>query len=195
MTPAPLTRLQTALGPLREEFAGNVRVRLGAWCVVAIVLLYWTLVRADDLDAVRADYAGEIARLERAQTASADEDWPALLEAERSTGAELTTRFWQAETQGVAQARLLTALTELAGEVGLRDARVQPGVTQPVANTPDVWRVQARLVARHTIGAELQLLHALATHEKKLVVDRLDIGQGRPRVTLLVSAYFVGLAP
>lgn len=188
-------RLQSALDPLREEFTNNIRVRLGVWCVLAIVLLYWTLARADDLQAARTEYAGEVARLERAQVASADEDWPDLLAAEQRNGAELTTSFWEAETAGVAQARLLAALTELAGEVELSDPRVQPGVTQPVLNAPDVWRVQARLTARHRIGAELRLLHAFATHEKKLVVDRLDIGQTRARVTVLVSAYFVGLAP
>ena len=195
MTPAAVSRLQSALAPLRTEFASNIRVRFGVWCVLAIVLLYWTLVRADDLEAARAEYAGEVTRLERAQSASAVEDWPVLLEAEKRTGAELTASFWEAETEGVAQASLLTVLTELASEVELRDARVQPGTTQPVANAPDVWRVQARLTARHRIGAELRLLHALATHEKKLVVDRLDIGQTRARVTVLVSAYFVGLTP
>ena len=188
-------RLQAVLAPLREEFSNNVRVRLGVWCVLAVVLLYWMLVRADDLAAARADYAAAIARLERAQDVSADEDWPALLEAERRTGAALAENFWQAEKAGVAQAVLLAALTELAGEVELRDPRVQPGVTQPVANAPDVWRVQARLTARHRIGAELRLIHALATHPKKLVVDRLEIGQNRARVNILVSAYFVGLAP
>ena len=188
-------RLQAALAPLREEFSNNVRVRLGVWCVLAVVLLYWMLVRADDLAAARADYAAAIARLERAQDVSADEEWPALLEAERRTGAALAENFWQAEKAGVAQAVLLAALTELAGEVELRDPRVQPGVTQPVANAPDVWRVQARLTARHRIGAELRLIHALATHPKKLVVDRLEIGQSRARVNILVSAYFVGLAP
>ena len=198
MTPAnsaPASRVQSALGPLREEFTTNIRVRVGVWCVLAMVFVYWILVRSDDLGAARAEYAGEIARLERAQDARADEDWPLLLEVEQRTGAELTANFWQAETEGVAQARLLGALTELAGEIELRDARVQPGVTQPVADAPDVWRVQARLTARHRIGAELRLLHALATHPKKLVVDRLDISQSRSRVNILVSAYFVGLAP
>ena len=188
-------RLQSALAPLREEFSNNVRVRLGVWCVLAVVLLYWVLVRADDLSAAQADYAAEVARLERAQNASADEDWPTLLELERRTGGELSEKFWQAEKAGVAQAVLLAALTELAGEVELRDHRVQPGVTQPVANAPDVWRVQARLTARHRIGAELRLIHALATHPKKLVIDRLEISQTRSRVNILVSAYFVGLAP
>ena len=191
MTP----RLQSALATLRAEFANNIRVRLGVWCVLAIVLVYWTIVRAEDLAAARAEYAGEMGRLERAQSASAEEDWPGLLEAEQRASAEFTENFWEAETEGVARASLLRALNELAAQVDLRDVRVQPGVTQPVANAPDVWRVQARLVARHTIAAELRLLHALATHDKKLVIDRLDLGQTRPRVNILVSAYFVGLAP
>ena len=191
MTP----RVQSALAPMREEFATNIRVRLGVWCVLAMVFLYWILVRSDDLRAARAEYAGEIARVERAQDARAEEDWPLLLEVEQRTGKELTANFWQAETEGVAQARLLASLTELAGEIELRDPRVQPGVTQPVADAADVWRVQARLTARHRMGAELRLLHALATHPKKLVVDRLDISQTQSRVNILVSAYFVGLAP
>ena len=198
MTPANSaseSRVRSALAPLREEFASNIRVRLGVWCVLAMVFLYWILVRSDDLQAARAEYAGEIARLERAQDARAEEDWPLLLEIEQRTGAELTENFWQAETEGVAQARLLASLTELAGEIELRDPRVQPGVTQPVADAADVWRVQARLTARHRMGAELRLLHALATHPKKLVVDRLDISQTQARVNILVSAYFVGLAP
>ena len=183
----------SALAPLREEFTNNVRVRFGAWCVLAIVLLYWILERADDLEAARAEYAGEVARLERAQGTGADANWPEMLAAEQRAGAELTENFWEAEKAGVAQAVLLAALTELAGEVELRDPRVEPGAIQPVAGAPDVWRVQARLTAGHRGGAELRLLHALATHPRKLVVDRLGISQTRSRLTLLVSAYFVGL--
>ncbi len=190
-----MPRVQSALASLGEEFTTNARVRLGVWCVLAIVLLYWILVRSDHLEAARAEYAGEIVRLERAQDAGAYEEWPDLLELERRTATELTTSFWQAETEGVAQARLLSALTELAGEIELRQARITPGVTQTVDNAPGVWRVQARLTARHRNGAELRLIHALATHPKKLVVDLLEISQSRSRVNILVSAYFVGIAP
>ena len=193
MTPA--ARIAGALAPLRREFTANVRLRLGVWAVLALVVFYWILVRADDLEAARADYAGDLARLERAQNAGADADWPVLLEAERSAAEQLTGSLWEAENEGLARAGLLSALNALAGDAGLRDTSVQPGVTQPVAGAPDVWRVQARLSARHLIGAELQLLHTFATHPKKLVVDRLDISQNRSRVTILVSAYFVGLTP
>ena len=190
-----IERLLNVLAPLREEFRANVKVRFGVWGILAVLILYWILVRADDIEAARAEYAGEVARLERARDAGATEDWPALLEAERRAGAELTANFWRAESVSVARARLLTALTELAGETELRDQRVEPGVTVAVDGAPDVWRVQARLTARHRNGGELRLLHALATHPGKLVVDRLELNQSRSRVTILVSAYFVGLAP
>lgn len=195
MTPAVSSRVQGVLAPLRDEFSNNPRVRFGVWCVLAIVLVYWVLVRADDLGAARAEYAREVARLERAQDARKDENWPLLLETEQRAGEDLAADFWQAETEGVAQARMLAALTELAGEIELRNARIQPGAIQPVADVPDVWRVQARLTARYSDGAELRLIHALATHPKKLVVDRLGINQSGSRVNILVSAYFVGLAP
>lgn len=196
MTPAnPAARVAGALAPLKREFTTNTRVRLGAWCILGVIILYWILARSDDLRAVQSEYAGGIARLERARDSSGAEDWPLLLEAERRAAEELGTRFWEAGTEGEARARLFAALNGLADEAELRDARVQPGVTQPIAGAPDVWRVQARFTARHRIGAELRLLHALATHEKKLVVDRLDISQTRSRINILVSAFFVGLAP
>lgn len=188
MTPA--NRLTGLLDTLRAEFTANLRLRLGTWCVLLLVLVYWILVRADDLQAARTDYGAEVDRLERAQNASADEDWPSLLAAEEATARELLANFWQAQTEGEAQARLFAALTELADEVDLRDVRVQAGVTQPVADVTGVWRVQARLTARHRDGAELRLLYGLATHPKKFVADRLDLNQSRRRLTLLVSAYF-----
>ena len=188
-------RIQTVLARLRDEFTANAKVRLGVWCILALVIFYWILVRSDDLQAARAEYAGAFERVERARDASAEQDWPALLAAERDAGADLTANLWEAETEGVAQARLLATLNELAGEIEMSQVRIEPGVTQPVAGAPDVWRVQARLIARYRIGAELRLLHALATHPKTLKADRLDFGQSRARINLLVSAYFVGLEP
>ena len=40
------------------------------------------------------------------------------------------------------------------------------------------------------------MLHALATHPKKMIVDRLDLrrrGQRDSYLTLILSAYFVGV--
>ena len=61
---------------------------------------------------------------------------------------------------------------------------------------PEIWRVQARLDGGYRPELEPQILHALATYPKKLIVDRLDLrrrGRRDSHVALILSAYFVGV--
>ena len=85
------------------------------------------------------------------------------------------------------------ALAGIARSLKLRDVRIQPGLVQPAPDTSGIWRVQAQFSASHDSGAQLQTLYAVATHPKKLVVDRLDMNRGRARLVLILSAYFVGI--
>lgn len=185
-----LTRLfQDFMG----EFSANARLRAGVWAIAAVVLFYLALVQSDRVTVAHDSYAAEAGRLDRADTLLQREDWPQLLEAERETGKALEDAFWQADTQGLAQAQLQAALAGIAGALELRDVRVQPGLMQPVPDVPGIWRVQAQFSAGHDSGAQLQVLHALATYPKKLVIDRLDVLRGRSRIVVILSAYFVGI--
>ena len=189
--------LRRALGPAAAEFAGNARLRWGGWLILATLLVYCILVQSDRLAAARADYAGESERLARAEALLRQRDWPERLAAERASHQRLRATFWQAETEGVAQAKLQAVLTALIEELELRDALLRSGASQPLPDLPDVWRVQTRLDAGYRPGVELRLLHAFATHPKKLVVDRLDLIRRErrhdSRVSLILSAYFVGV--
>ena len=177
----------------RVEFEANARMRLGVWAIVAVVLFYLALVQSDRVADAYDDFTAETSRLARAEGLLQREDWPQLLEAERSANQALEGAFWQADTQGLAQAQLQAALAGIAGRLELRQERIQPGLVQPVPDVPGVWRVQAQFSASHDSGAQLKVLHALATHPKKLVIDRLDMVRGRARLVVLLSAYFVGL--
>ena len=177
----------------RVEFEANARMRLGVWAIVAVVLFYLALVQSDRVADAYDDFTAETSRLARAEGLLQREDWPQLLEAERSANQALEAAFWQADTQGLAQAQLQAALAGIAGRLELRQERIQPGLVQPVPDVPGVWRVQAQFSASHDSGAQLKVLHALATHPKKLVIDRLDMVRGRARLVVLLSAYFVGL--
>ena len=80
--------------------------------------------------------------------------------------------------------------------IELHNPRIRSGVSQPVPDLPGIWRVQSRLDAAYRPGVELQALHAMATHPKKLVVDRLDLRRRKgqdSRLALILSAYFVGV--
>ena len=116
-----------------------------------------------------------------------------LLREERERDGALTERFWHAETQGLAQAQLQAALGEIVGALEFRNPRIQSGAIRPVDHAPGLWRVQAQFNGIYAPGSELLALHAIATHPRKLVVDRLNLRSRDRRMTLIVSAYFVGI--
>ena len=191
-----MSALNQALRPLAAELAGNARLRWGVWLILGIVLLYCILVQSDRVAAVHDEYAAEADRLAKAEILLQRQDWPELLEAERKTHRALKAVFWEAKTEGLAQAKLQGALTGAFEGLALRKPRIRSGVSQPVPDLPGIWRVQTRLDATYRPGVELQVLHALATHPKKLIVDRLDLrrrGRQDSYLTLILSAYFVGV--
>ena len=190
-----MSALKTALTRLGSEFAENSRARSGAWLILGLVAVYGLLVQSDRLQAARDAYAEEAARLARSETLRGGKDWTRLLAAEREAGRVLEAAFWQAETEGVAQARLQAVLTDLAKGLDLRRPIIRSGVSQAVPDVPGVWLVQTRLTCRYRPGAELQILYRLATHPKKLVVERLDVWRETARMSVIVSAYFVGIHP
>ena len=188
--------LRRVAGPVAAEFAANARLRWGTRLAVAIVLGYCIVVQSERLAALDRDYAAETARLAKAEALLRRRDWPELLEAERTTHRDVESMFWQAKTEGLAQARLQAALSEIVDRLALRNSRIRSGVTQPVPHLPGVWRVQTRFNAAYSPGIELKALHALATHPKKLIVERLELSRHDrrdSRLTLILSAYFVGV--
>lgn len=182
------------LRQLRAELADNLRLRYGIWLIVGILLLYFALVRNDRVQIAYAGYMAEANRLQRAAALLEREDWPQLLAAQRETHGRLEALLWQAESEGLAQAQLQSILQQMVETANLNNVLVRSGLSQPVPNLPDVWRIQMRVSGGYAQGAELQLLYAIATHPQKFVVDRLDITRSNSRLTLLVSAYFTGFA-
>ena len=191
-----MSGLNDVFASFAAELAGNARLRWGVWLVLGILLFYCILVQSDRVAAVHDEYAAETGQLTKAEALLRRRDWPDLLEAERQTHRALTATFWQAETEGLAQAKLQAALTGMVEGLDLSNLRIRSGVSQPVPDLPGIWRVQTRLDAAYRPGVELQALHAMATYPKKLVVDRLDLsrrGRQDSRLTLILSAYFVGV--
>lgn len=188
-----MNALMRLLQGFQEEFAVNARLRAGVWVVVVVLLFYLALVQSDRVTVAFDGYAAEAGRLARADALLQRQDWPQLLEAEQAANQALEGAFWQADTQGLAQAQLQAALAGIASSLELRNVRIQPGVTQPVPDVPGVWRVQAQFSASHDSGAQLHALHVLATHPKKLLIDRIEMVRGRARLVIILSAYFVGL--
>ena len=188
-----MNALAEAFARLGAELAANARLRAGAWAVGAILAVYGLLVQSDRVEAAYTTYMGDADRLARAQDLLTRADLPVLLEAERERDASLTERFWQAETQGLAQAQLQAAVSDITSGLKFRNPRIRSGAVLPVDYAPGLWRVQAQFSGIYEPGSELLAIHAIATHPKKIVVDRLDLRSRDRRMTLLVSAWFAGI--
>ena len=189
--------LQLALRA-RDELAANPRLRLGVWLIVAILLFYWVALVQPDRRALAVDeYADTASRLASSQAVMARRDeWPGLLAAAQESDQALQRSFWRADTEGLARAGLQETLEKIVADLEVRNVAIESGSSRPVPDVEGLWQVQARLTANYSTGTELRLLHALASHPRKLVVDRMDLVRGRQsRVMLIVSAYFVDLSP
>ena len=185
-----------SLASLMRELAANARLRWGIWLVFCLLLGHAILAQSDRLAAARHDHAAATERLRKAEAILRQRDTFALLDTEREHQSRIRSLFWQAETEGLAQAKLQTAVADTLRGLGLTDIHFRSGSSQPVSGLPGVWKTQIRLDARFRPGYEFRIVHALSTNPDKLVVDRLDLGRHRTDdsyLVLIVSAYFMGL--
>lgn len=183
------------LTAVHAELTAKPRLRAGAWTIAALLLLYMLLAQAERLAAAHDSHAREAARAQALAGAVSRDDWPALLAEARADAEALERRLWRADSAGHAQAQLQQSLTTLAARLDLREPRIQPGVSQPVPDLPDVTRVQVQFVGRYRDVGFLELLLAIAESEKKMVVDRVTVRRAGSRASVLLSAYFLGIAP
>ena len=166
--------------------------------IVAILLFYWVALVQPERRALAVDeYTDTATRLASSQRVmDRREEWPGLLAAAQESDQVLQRSFWRADTEGLARAGLQETLEKVVADLDTRNVAIESGSSRPVTDVEGLWQVQARLTANYSAGTELKLLHALATHPRKLVVDRVDLVRGRQsRIILLVSAYFVDLSP
>ena len=185
-----------ALRPFFAELAANARLRWGVRLILGLLIGYVILLQSERLAAVRQGHNAQIERLSKAEALLDQQDGFALLNAERENHRKIRSMFWQAETEGLAQAKLQTALAQLFGNLGLVNIHFRSGSGQPVLDLPGVWRIQIRMDTNYRSGLEPRILHVLATHPKKLIVDRLDLkrhDENEAYLVLIVSSYFVGV--
>ncbi|MCY3597062.1 MAG: hypothetical protein OXG71_06440 [Rhodospirillales bacterium] len=189
-----MSAFATAIDRTRAELGDNPRLRLGVWVIVAILAGYFAfVVQADRVDVSATEFATADARLTRGRDLLARQDWAERLSAARAMEADLGAKFWRAPNEGLAQASLRAAVDGFTARLALAEPRVDLGSSRPVADADGLWRVQVRIVGRGVGPSTLRLLHRVASHPQKLVVERLDLtrDRGSMRLEVLLSAYFL----
>jgi hypothetical protein len=182
-------RARQLLEQAREEFLANARLRLGFWAAAGIFLFYGVLVLSD-LRAARADEVRQLAQ-QANRTAAVLEaaDWQARAAEARQRRETIESRFWRADSRGIARAELENWLRERAREAGMEQLRIEVESAAPVEGHPGLWRVGAQVQARHHGGVIRRWLGELAATEKMLLLERFEASE-RARSRTWVYAWF-----
>ena len=99
-------------------------------------------------------------------------------------------RLWEAETDGIAQANLQSWIIEQANRAGLGRVEIQIGLQAGTNNPLKLRQFSAQIRGRFEPVALFKFLEAIASHDRLLAVNRLEV-QTAPIVhfELVLDAY------
>ncbi len=177
---------------LSTELRKNTRLRAGLWLIVAISISYVVLLLNDYQVKLQQEHQSASTRLNQLQTITSQTQWLERAAQAQALRSQLQVKFWQANTQGLAQATFQKWLdTEMKRAKMIKKAYLRIKSVLEMPNDTNAWKVTARIDAPFTQRSLNRLLFAIAQHPLFIVTERLEIRHSRtPRFTLIVSAYF-----
>lgn len=189
----------SALRPALAELRTNSRLRWGMWVVVGIVWLYGVLVVRDEVPRQSDAYRGVARQLANTRASASDLQWSARRDEALAAQAQMEARIWRANTLGLAQASfhdwLAQALSQSSAQRTQIIVAAQDEDASRNAALPGMWKITARVALDFTPQAFYAFMSKLLAHDKKVVVEALQIrSTGSPRAELVLAAYFVGPA-
>lgn len=188
--------LSKLFSPIVDEWRRNQRFRIGASCVLGIVIFYVFLVMSDINQANKREYEDLIDKMAKVEPIQEKELWSQRQEEAKKALEELEGRYWRANSRGMARALVQAWVDQLLKEYPFAAprARVEPPVDVP--NSSDLWEVVATIDADRGPENIHDLLRALETHPKFVSIEKLMVTEhgmeflDPKRFTLIFKAYF-----
>ena len=179
---------------LLTELRKNTRLRVGLWFILGLLLSYVAIRLNDYQVQLQQTHQDAINRLNQLQDIANQTQWLKRAPKARALRTQLDVKFWQANTQGLAQATFQKWLNTQVNQAKMEKAHVRIQSTLELSRMSNVWKITARLDASFTPDSLHKLLLAMAEYPQFIVTERLEIRNKNrvARFTLIVSAYFQG---
>lgn len=177
----------------QAEWRDNLRLRLAAWLVLAIVLAY-VLRFADVLRAELGETLAETARYHgQIERIVGQPQWPQRAQQAEAEAHAMEARLWRADSLGLAQASFQSWLEGQLQPFAIAGLLTQVEPATVVQAKPDFWQVPAQVRGEFEPDRFLRLLRALEGSERLVSVERLEIfpiAQDKRGFTLVLKAWF-----
>lgn len=179
-----------ALQRLQAEWSSNARLRIGAWVVLAILVLYTCLVLVDWRRSLADDYEQASVRLYKTAALAGQDHWLQRAQDARDLRRALEAQVPSAATLGLAQAESQSWVQQLLRAYG-RDMTSQANAPVPVDAASGLWKVPVTIRGALTAGQFVEMLRRIEGNDRLMVIERLSIdNQRRPTIDMTITAFY-----
>jgi hypothetical protein len=178
------------IGKWWRDSAANRRARV-LLVGLAFTIAASGLMLLDSRDSgIRREAADKRAQLARIEQVGQTELWRQRREETQLSRTTAEARLWEAETDGLAQANFQSWLLDEAKQAGIAVGEIRSSIDSNPNNPLKLRRVMAQIGGRFEAAGFVKLLEAIASQERLVVIERLDIHLApMPRFEMVLGAF------
>lgn len=177
---------------LSKELKANLRLRIGLWLILALLIGYFAILLNDYQIQLEQDYRKALERLQHLQTVAQQTQWAERTVQAKEIRSQLEASLWQASTKGLAQATFQQWLNTQLERNKVENAYTQVKPALEVSQQENLWVVSAQIDAKFSPRPLEQFLLTIARYPLLIVTEQLEIRRlGKlSNFKLMISAYF-----
>ena len=173
------------------EWRQNARLRAGIWLAAFVLLAYLLMLLSDWKQALKTEYQNFTGQLARLEILARQKEWTGRVDIAKSLMIQMESRFWKANSRGLAQAQMQMWIDNLLKKKEIANARTQVEPARDITGYEGLWQVAVRIEGNFDPYRLLDLLRLIESYEQIVTVEQLDLtNYGTPHFTMVMKAYF-----
>ena len=179
------------MAQMRNEWSGNPRLRIGAFVILVILVLYVLMVLADWRASLHEQYQQRTLQLYKMEALAGKNEWLLRAENARTLDKSLRSEIPNAATIGLAQAEVQTWMRQIMQAFGPKMSS-ESHAPVPVLGEPGLWRIPITIRGVISVQQLQEILRRVESADRLTVVDTMTISMIRdvPNVSLTAAAYY-----
>ena len=134
--------------------------------------LFWLDARGRD---IRQELAQARLMISRTETIGPNDQWRQRRAETDAVRRQTEDRFWEGETDGLAQANFQSWIADQANQAGLRITELRSSINPATSNGLKLRHISTQISGRFDADPFFKLLQVLATYQRTVVVEQLEI--------------------
>jgi uncharacterized protein YxeA len=164
------------------------RLRIGAIIILMIVFFLGLDTLANYKTDIEQDYIATEKRYQKLQGIS-QQQWQEKAEKTRATRVELEQGLWQAETKGLAQAKIQSWLNR---QIKIKGLQTNVNTAEELVESSQLWQVETEIKGVMNWQQLIKLLGTIELNPNNMLIQTLSIQASRKllRVDIQISSIF-----